>query len=135
LAPELRLILTLEAPVALSEDPAKVLAAMKWLVGEALYSLEEGKGRLRIMSEDPRSISRIHDQLRDRRVRSAARRLLTAGRSGDRAKVMVNRQAATSGVFALCSSEDQSPLGPIYLSIESAQLDAIIEWLTAYGAG
>ena len=48
---------------------------------------------------------------------------------------MFNRQAAYAGVLALCGSEAESPLGPIYLRIDSQDLDDVIEWLTAYEPG
>ncbi len=133
--PEFGVKVKLEASIAPSEDPAKVRAAMVNVFGDSLYSFEEGERMLRASSDDPKSIRRLHDQLRDRHVRGAARRLLMAGRKGDRATVMLNRQAATAGVLALCSTEEESSLGPIYLSVESEQLEALIQWLTAYEAG
>lgn len=105
------------------------------VLGDSAYSFEEGKRSLRAASVDPRSIRRLHDQLRDRRVRGAARRLFASGREGDRATVMLNRQAAFSGVLVMCSSEAESPLGPLYLTIESKDMDAVVQWLTAYESG
>lgn len=105
------------------------------VVGDSRHSVEEGKWLLRITSDDPRSVERLHDQLRDRHVRAAARRLLLAGKQGDRTTVMVNRQAAAAGVVALCSTEEESALGPMYLTLESKQLDSLIRWLTAYESG
>lgn len=130
--PDFRLSLTLESGLSLSEDSQKVLGAMKQVLGDSRYSVEERSKSIRITSDDPKSIGRLHDQLRDRHVRAAARRLLLLGRAGDKTTVMVNRQAATAGVIALCDSEEESALGPMYLSIESKQLDAIVRWLTAY---
>ena len=89
---------------------------------------------MKITSDDPQCLVKVHDQLRDRRVRAAARRLLMTGREGSRTTVMLNRQAATAGIVVLCSSEAESPLGPMYLTIESRELDAVIDWLTAYEA-
>lgn len=110
-------------------------AAIGNVLGDSVYSLEEGKRSLRATSVDPRSIRRLHDQLRDRHVRGAAKRLLASGREGDRATVMLNRQAALSGVLAMCGSEAESPLGPLYLTIESKDMDAVLQWLTAYEPG
>ena len=133
--PEFRLRVTVEASLSLSEDPAKVKAAMLNVLGEAGYTLEEGSRLLKMAADDPRSIKKLHDQLRDRHVRSAARRLFNLGRQGNSTRVMINRQAAHAGVLALCSAPEESALGPIYLTIESRELDAVIQWLTAYEAG
>ena len=85
-----------------------------------------------IVTEDPAALSSIRDQLRDRHVRSAARRQLLLNLKGTSTSLMLNRQAATAGLVALCGTPEESPLGPIYLRIESGELDAVIDWLTAY---
>lgn len=108
---------------------------MMTVVGDCIHSVERSKWRLRINSDDPKSIERLHDQLRDRHVRAAARRLLLAGRQDEKTTVMVNRQAAAAGVVALCSNEQESALGPMFLTLESKQLDSLIQWLTAYEDG
>jgi predicted RNA binding protein with dsRBD fold (UPF0201 family) len=129
--PEFRLRVTLESSVAPSEDPKKVLAAMESVVGDCPHITSESARQIRIESEDPGCLLRIHDQLRDRHVRGAARRLLLVGRRGETTTVMLNRQAAAVGVIALCGSEGESALGPIYLMIQSREIDAVTEWLTS----
>lgn len=133
--PEFRMWVTVEAPLALSEDPSKVKAAVANVLGECRYRVEEDSHRIAMISDDSASLAKLHDQLRDRHVRAAARRLLISRRDRNRVSVMFNRQAATAGVLSLCGSEWESPLGPIYLTIESEQLDDVIEWLTAYESG
>lgn len=130
--PERDFRLTVESAVAPSEDEAKVETAMMNVVGECATTVSRGRGSLRLVTRDPRCLARIRDQLRDRRVRAAARRLLLAGTRGRKATVMLNRQAAAVGVIALCSSEEESPLGPLYLTIESGRLDRLVEELTSY---
>ena len=88
-----------------------------------------------ISSKSRKSLEKMRDQLRDRRVRGAARRLLLARSEGGSATIMLNRQAAFAGVIALCDNEREAPLGPIYLRLESDDIEALIEWLTAYEAG
>lgn len=132
--PEFRLKVVAKASLARSEDPAKVKVAVTNVLGEGHYTLEEDSHWVTATSEDSACLGRLHDQLRDRHVRAAARKLLIAGREGNRSTMMLNRQAAHAGVLALCGSEGESPLGPILLTIESDQLDSIIEWLTAYEA-
>lgn len=125
-------IASLEARLAPSEDPEKVLGAIVNVLGDVPHSLEKGTRLVRIATHDQRSLDRLHDQLRDRHVRAAARRRLIAGRSCDRTTVMINRQAAAAGVVVVCDSEEESALGPLCLTIESRNLGKIIEWLTDY---
>ncbi len=124
--------LELRAGVSRSEDPEKVLKAMKNLLGEGEYQVMNETNSITVSSRSRRSLERIRHQLRDRRVRSAARRLFLTRSEGGSVSIMLNRQAAVEGIVALCNREDESPLGPIYLKLESDHLGTLIDWLTAY---
>ncbi len=109
---------------------------MKNVLAGGDYKANSGVDSIVITSTNRRSLEKIRDQLRDRRVRGVARRLLMTSTEGKKASVMLNRQAAFQGIVALCSSDEESPLGPIYMTLESDDLEALIGWLTAYpGAG
>jgi predicted RNA binding protein with dsRBD fold (UPF0201 family) len=43
--------------------------------------------------------------------------------------VLLNKQAAYSGVIAPVEDWDESSLGPIRVTIDSRDLDKVIEWL------
>ena len=124
--------MTLEATVSPSESIEKVLSAATNIIGEAPSITNASLTKVRVESASSKSLERLHNQLRDRRVRGAARRRFLSGRSGEKSVVMLNRQAANAGVLALCDSEQESPLGPIYLTIESKVLDELIDWLTDF---
>jgi predicted RNA binding protein with dsRBD fold (UPF0201 family) len=135
LVPELKARVSLKAGVSPSEDPDKVAQAVMNIVGSSSESVSKSGSGVRFHSARVESLGHLRDQLRDRRVRAVARRLMLEARQGNRTELMINRQAAAAGVLALCGSEDESPLGPIYLRIESENLDRLIEWLTAYEGG
>ena len=122
----------LRATVSPSEDPQKVLAAMRQVLGECDYSVEEAATSIRLRSSSSRCLQRLHDQLRDRHVRDAARRLMHASLEADVLPLKLNRQAAAAGVLALCSNAVESPLGPLNLEIETEAPQKLIDWLTAY---
>ena len=122
----------LRASVAPSEDPQKVLAAMRHVMGDCDYSVDEAEGSIRLSSSSQRCLQKLHDQLRDRHVRDAARRLMLRLLEGDTLNLMLNRQAAAAGVLALCTTATESPLGPLRLEIESDAPQKLIDWLTAY---
>ena len=128
----LAVTISLHAAVSPSEDPAKVLAASRNILGECAYSVEEGDGMVALRSKELTCLQKIHDQLRDRQVRGAANRLLLRMRDGRRVTMLLNRQAATAGVVALCTSATESPLGPLVVEIETNNPDRLIDWLTAY---
>jgi len=105
---------------------------MRQVLGECDYSVDEGATSIHIRSESSRCLQKLHDQLRDRHVRDAARRLMLASVEGRVLPLKLNRQAAAAGVLALCSNAVESPLGPLNLEIESEAPDKLIDWLTAY---
>lgn len=133
--PDAAVRVRIEATVALSEDPERVLGAIRNVLGEVPHSHEVTINTAIVESSDPRSLDRLQSQLRDRQVRAAARKRFLAGTKGDTATVMVNRQAAAAGIVVLCDNEGESPLGPIYVTVQSRRLDAVIGWLTAYPEG
>jgi len=108
---------------------------MRNILAKSAVLEDHGSRMIKLVSEEASSLTVLRNQLRDRHVRGAARKLLLSELKGDSTSLMLNRQAATVGVVALCSSEDQSPLGPIYATIRSKQIAAVIDWLTAYEEG
>jgi predicted RNA binding protein with dsRBD fold (UPF0201 family) len=122
----------LVATISPSESPQKVLLAAKNVVGECACEIDESANEVRLISNDVRSLQLVHDQLRDRRIRDAARRFLLKTREGNSLLLLLNRQAAYVGTVAICSTPEESPLGPIFLRISSDEADAVIDWLTAH---
>jgi len=129
---DLRAKIILEATISPSEDPVKVVGALEKVLGQPTGKVSSDSRAARLVTDEAKALLRIRDQLRDRHVRSAARRRLLLSRKRNSTSLMLNRQAATAGVLAICGSPEESPLGPIYLMIESEKLDALIDWLTSY---
>ncbi|MDG6985404.1 MAG: hypothetical protein JRM73_01485 [Nitrososphaerota archaeon] len=122
--------MVLEATVSPSEDPLKVAAAIGNIAGMDAGAVSIGSRSARLVTTEMKAVEHVRDQLRDRRVRSAARRQLLVNSSGLSTSLMLNRQAAAAGVVAVCSAEGESPLGPVYLTLSSRRLSAAIDWLT-----
>ncbi len=105
---------------------------MRQVLGDCDYTVEEGETSVILSSSSTRCLQKLHDQLRDRHVRDAARRLMLRLLEGDTLSLMLNRQAATAGVLALCTTATESPLGPLRLEIQSDAPQKLVDWLTAY---
>ncbi len=128
----LRVSLELEGSVSPSEDPERVLKALRNVLGDCEYEVKQTQTSITLRSGSLRCMVRVRDQFRDRRIRGVARKLALGSKTEYRLTFMLNRQAALEGIIALCSSEEESPLGPLYLTLESPDLDKLIEWLTSY---
>lgn len=133
--PDFRARLTLRATVSPSEDPAKVLSALRNIVGGIEGDVTERAGSVRLVTDDVRALTHVRDKLRDRHVRSAARRQLLLNASRGSTRLLLNRQAAAAGVVAVCGSPAESPLGPIVAILKSDRLQDAIDWLAAYTEG
>lgn len=111
----------------------------KTKVAKAVSNLFPSKGELRMeedrvtfVSTDRESLRFLKDHFRDRRIRSAARRLLLSNTDEGslQTQILLNKQAAFAGIAALCDDPSESPLGPIVLRIKSNRLQNLIEWMT-----
>lgn len=131
--PKVRFVV--EATISPSEDPNKVADAMRSVVMTQLGSISVWEKSARLVSEEGRLLLPLKEQLRDRRIRSVARRQLLLNKAGQKTSLMLNRQAAAAGVIAVCGGPQESPLGPIYLTLSSRELDKAIDWLTGYVEG
>src|SRR5262249_33670794 len=114
-----------QASVSPSEDPHLVALAVAKLLGCLEDEVQIEAAGVIFESDETSSLARIKDQLRDRRVRGAARRLLLSSMEKGKSFLMLNRQAATVGVVALCSTPEESPLGPIYLTLKSHEVEKV----------
>ena len=120
-----------EAQVKHTESKQKIADALTRLFGTN-GQLNVENDRVTFSSSKIASLQLLKDQFRDRRVRAAARRLLLSSLEdgGLQSVLLLNKQAATVGIAALCDDPRESPLGPIVLRIRSRKTREVIDWLT-----
>ena len=120
----------LEARLNPSEDPAKLARAIVNILGER-YSdrITMGGGYVRAEAEGLDALAVIYEQIRSRRTMAVLRRLLLRARRDNSSHVYINRQAAYVGLVVFAETEEESPLGPIRLELESNDINELIEWL------
>ena len=75
------------------------------------------------------SLAMLYEQVRSRSAMGVLRRMLLDNRVGDSTSFLLNKQAATSGIAAVIEEEQESPLGPIRVTISCEELDALVDWL------
>jgi uncharacterized protein len=119
--------LKVEAAVNPSESPERVIAAIMNVI---VCSPEFRYGRRVIgRSLEIESLRAIYEQIRSRSAMGVLRRMLLNNRAADSTFFLLNKQAASSGIVAVIEEDQESPLGPIRVTVDCEELGAFIDWL------
>jgi len=121
-----------ETPLNPTEDPEKVAKAVHNLFPSANLVNEKTDVRhSRLYATMPRleDLENLKNVLRQEAIRDAARKVLFNSVSGSSIVVYLNKQAASAGKASFCERYDESPLGPITLTITSESPEQVIDWL------
>jgi predicted RNA binding protein with dsRBD fold (UPF0201 family) len=120
--------LKVEASVNPSENPQKVIDAIASVVERCSPEFRYG-GRIvgHAIGSEPLAI--LYEQVRSRSAMGVLRRMLLDNRAGNSTWFLLNKQAATAGIAAVIEDEQESPLGPISVTINCEELDILIDWL------
>jgi predicted RNA binding protein with dsRBD fold (UPF0201 family) len=117
------------AQVNQSESSIKVIDAVTNVIDRCLPEFKFG--RVVCTSNDCESLNTIHDQIASRSIQNVVRRILIKNRDGDTTWFLLNKQAATVGAVVIIEHNEESPLGPISVTIRCGDMDALINWLTS----
>ena len=135
---------TAECEVRPSEDARAVAAALSEVVPGASVRMVDGSpdgagaGRAEASASGLGCLSRIAETVRSRSSQAAylrcmLRNMECAGEddapAGGSTWFYLNKQAAAAGRVALCAEADESPLGPIRVTVRSPGIDEVIDWL------
>ena len=80
-------------------------------------------------SKELRSFEKIYQFIHNNKLQKNYLRSLEDHLQDDTTWFYLNKQAAFVEQIAICEESDESPLGPIKISITSSNIDAIIDWL------
>ena len=121
-----------ETPLNPTEDPEKVARAVHNLFPSANLVNEKTDvrhSRLYATMTRLEDLENLKNVLRQEAIRDAARKVLLNSVSGSSIVVYLNKQAAFAGRASFCERYDESPLGPITLTITSESPEQVIDWL------
>ena len=110
-----------------SEDPEKVKKCLQYVANGCQPVLKDW--RLEATCTGSLSLHHIRVGVRSKSSSAVLRKLLEWNRRGDLTWFFLNKQAAYSRVISLAEHYEESPLGPIKVTITSNNLDRIIQWL------
>jgi hypothetical protein len=74
-------------------------------------------------------LNNLRNLIRQQRIRSAARSILTRSLSGSTLQFYLNKQAAFMGRVSFCEAVGESPHGPISIQVECEDPQSVIDYL------
>jgi len=121
-----------EAEVRPTEDLEKVKKALLNIVEVKdirHVTSTEGYSFLICESRSVTALFKLHELLRQQRILDTARKIFQTQRQGNMVTIKLHKQSAYAGHISFITYDDESPLGPITITIISDKLDEIIDWL------
>ncbi len=109
-----------------SEELEKVTFAIKNVFPNSNFILKDNK--LHLSTEKLEDLKKIKDQIRSRSTISVLKKVLYNNQNMEITWFLLNKQAAFSGVVVVVEEEDESPLGPIKITIKNQDIEEIIRW-------
>lgn len=125
------LLVRVEAEVRPTEDPEKVVKAVKNLLDIELKVIELPNEYKLVTGESSNinPLRKLHALLRQERILDAARSYMLRNRRGNSLELKLHKQAAYVGRISLVTYDEESPMGPIRVIIASDKINDIIDWL------
>lgn len=109
-----------------SEELEKVTTALRNVFPDSMFTLKDSK--LHFSTKKLEELKKIKDQIRSRSTLSVLKKVLYNNQNMNITWFLLNKQAAFSGVVAIVEEEDESPLGPIRITIKNQDIEGIINW-------
>ncbi len=110
-----------------SEDPSKISTA---IANVFPYSVIKTNSLLiTATSQELRSFEMIYEAIHNHQSQKAYSRHLQNNINGNTTWFLLNKQAAFVKRVVICDESEESPLGPITVTLTSSNIDEIIDWL------
>ena len=95
------------------------------------YSIINNNNNLSInaQSKELRSFEKIYQFIHNNKLQKIYLRSLEDNLQDDTTWFYLNKQAAFVEQIAICEESNESPLGPIKVTLTSSNIDAIIDWI------
>jgi predicted RNA binding protein with dsRBD fold (UPF0201 family) len=112
-----------------TEDESKVERAVRNIFPLIEIHVEENNGRkIKGYGKGLKLLSELRNLLKRNRIRAAARSIMLKSISASSMTIALNKQAAYAGHVSFTTDPNESPLGPIFLTIQSSNLQVVIDW-------
>ena len=119
----------IDTPLYPSEDPTKVASTIQRIFAD--INIISSDYTITAKSTDIAILKTVFEAIHAKRSQRVYMRNLKKNLQGNTTWFYLNKQAAFVGKIVICVESDESPLGPIKVSINSPNIDSIIEWLAS----
>ena len=115
-------------------NPSEDIDKIRTAVSNVLIDMDEKivGNSLIANSNNYESLSKIYEIIRAKNIKKVYRRNLRQNIVDDSTWFYLNKQAAFANVVALCDEDNQSPLGPIKIVLQSKNIRDVIDWFVPY---
>jgi len=110
-----------------SEDPDKVEKAIANIFPYSIIKYENFT--MLAQSKELRSFEKIYETIHKNQSQKTYSRNLENNLENDTTWFFLNKQAAFVEKVAICDEPEESPLGPIKVTLTSSNIDGIIDWI------
>jgi uncharacterized protein len=115
-------------PVNLSEDLDKIKQAISNIFPD--LTIQNEIFSIKAQSNELKSLKKISETISSSQSQKIYTRNLENNLEGDSTWFYLNKQAAFVGIVAICDEAEESPLGPIKVTLTSSNIDAVIDWIS-----
>jgi len=112
-----------------SESIEKIEKAISNIFPYSIINNNNNNLAIHAQSKELRSFEKIYQFIHNNKLQKNYLRSLEDHLQDDTTWFYLNKQAAFVEQIAICEESNESPLGPIKVTITSSNIDAIIDWL------
>jgi len=113
-----------------SEDPEKIKIAISNIFPYSTIKTENYS--ISAQSKELHSFEKIYEAIHNNHFQKVFSRNLEKNLENDHTWFYLNKQAAFVERIVICEEAEESPLGPIKITLTSPNIDGIIDWI-AFG--
>jgi predicted RNA binding protein with dsRBD fold (UPF0201 family) len=120
------LVISVQTYVNPSEESEKVFFSIKNIFPDSKFIVKDNKVYFSFEKFD--ELKKIKEQVKSRSTLAVLKKVLYNNQKLNTTFFLLNKQAAYSGVVAIVEEEEESPLGPIKITIKNQDIEEIIRW-------
>jgi predicted RNA binding protein with dsRBD fold (UPF0201 family) len=120
------LVISVQTYVNPSEESEKVFFSIKNIFPDSKFIVKDNKIYFSFEKFD--ELKKIKEQVKSRSTLAVLKKVLYNNQKLNTTFFLLNKQAAYSGVVAIVEEEEESPLGPIKITIKNQDIEEIIRW-------